>query len=68
MGLEPALKNMNILCSSEVLWQTVPEARAIVIKGRLAMGGVLTFGITRRLLPEERRGRKGSYGISNSDR
>ena len=37
MGLEPALKNINVLCGPELLRQTVPQSRAIKVKRRLAV-------------------------------
>ncbi len=44
MGLEPALKNMNILCGPELLRQTVPETRTVKLEGRLTMSVCPDFG------------------------
>ena len=44
MGLEHALKKLNVLCVPELLRQVVPEARAIKLKRHLALSFCPDFG------------------------
>ena len=43
MSLEPPFKNINRLCGPDVLWQAVPQVRAIVAEGSLTVGFCSNF-------------------------
>ena len=60
MGLEPALKNMNVLCVPELLRQVVPKARAIELEANLALSFCPDFGNLEETLV---RGAQGSRGL-----
>ena len=62
MGLEPALKNMNVLCVPERLRQVVPEARAIELKGHLALSFCPDIGNLEETLVGGAQGPRGLIG------